>query len=147
MVGNSLTDPYATAAFVMAALMRYEQNQSDCFEMLDWLKGPENLSGFEKSQINERLENKKKFYKVRSFFNGATPDNDYTPTKPLKLKVSTNSYSFTSENWGTLHYTSGGADSQRPVRLRKKPSTGEWFLVEIVFLADIRAPKSDNPWY
>ena len=41
---------------------------------------------------------------------------------------------------------SGGADSPRQIRLRTKPSTGEWFLWEQFILSDIRPPKSADPW-
>ena len=142
---RSLTDPYATAALTIAALMRYEESQSDCFQMLDYLKGPEELSGLEKSFIKERLQGK--FYKVPSFFTGATPGNNYTPEKPYRIRVKSNSYSFQSENWATMYITSGGSDSDRPIKLRRKPSTGEWFLNEITCLADIRTPASADPWY
>ncbi|MBP5617913.1 MAG: hypothetical protein J6X61_02020, partial [Clostridia bacterium] len=57
-----------------------------------------------------------------------------------------NPYSYPDANWATLQLRSAGADSQRPLKLRKKPSTGEWFLNEVTCLADIRAPKSADPW-
>ena len=41
---------------------------------------------------------------------------------------------------------SGGADDPRPVRLRKKPSTGQWFLVDIQYLSDIRVPAAEDKW-
>ena len=143
--GVSLTDPYAVAAMTVAALTCYESNQRACFEMLDYLKGPETMSTLAKQQLADRLRGKQ--YKVYSFFNGATPSNNYTPSKPLTVKVSANPYSFTESGWATLYLTSGGADSPRPVKLRQKASTGEWFLNDITFLADIRTPASDDPWY
>ena len=141
----SFTDPYAVAAMTLAALMRYEASQSDCYEMLNYLKGPEDLSSYEKNFLKERLQGK--FYKVPSFFVGATPGNNYTPEKPYKIRVKTNSYSFQGENWASMQLTSGGSDSDRPLKLRKKPSTGEWFLNEITCLADIRTPANADPWY
>ncbi len=139
-----LTDPYAVAALTVAALARYESSPSDCFAMLNFLKGPEPLSSLEKQQIRERLGGKT--YKARSFFAGATPDNNYTPTQPYKVVVTDNSYSYQSEGWATLYLKSGGADSPRPVKLRKKPSTGQWFLNDIQFLADIRLPAAEDKW-
>ena len=32
------------------------------------------------------------------------------------------------------------------VSLRKKPSTGQWFIWEIFFLSDIRTPAAQDPW-
>ena len=42
--------------------------------------------------------------------------------------------------------TSGGADNPRPIKLRKKPSTGQWFLNDIQCLSDIRVPVAEDPW-
>lgn len=39
----------------------------------------------------------------------------------------------------------GGADSPRPVKLRKK-ADGQWCLWEQYLLTDIRQPKADDPW-
>ncbi len=79
-------------------------------------------------------------------FAGATPDNGYKPTAPYTIEVSDNPYSFNNENWAVLYVKSSGADSVRPVKLRKKPSTGEWFINDIQCLADIRVPKEEDPW-
>ena len=32
------------------------------------------------------------------------------------------------------------------IKLRKKPSTGQWFLNDIQCLSDIRVPASEDPW-
>ena len=85
-------------------------------------------------------------YKARSFFEGATPQNGYQPNTPYKITVIENPYSFDNENWATLYVQSGGADNPRPMKLRKKPSTGQWFLVDIQCLADIRVPVEEDPW-
>ena len=50
------------------------------------------------------------------------------------------------ENWATLWVKSGGGDNMRSVKLRKKPSTGQWFLNDIQCLSDIRVPASEDPW-
>lgn len=140
-----LSTPYATAALTVLALTRYEESPEDCIEMLNFLKGPEEVSTYEKQFIRERL--KDKYYKTFSFFKGTRPDNNYTPTKPYSVTVSSNPYSFDNDGWATLYLTSSGADSPRPVKLRKKPSTGEWFLNEIQFLSDIRLPANQDKWY
>ena len=140
-----MKDPYAVAALTVVALMRYETSMEDCYEMLNYLKGPEDLSTYEKGFLKDRFEGKK-YYKVRSFFAGATPQNDYTPSTPYMIKVRSNRESFVSDGWATLLLFSGGADNPRSVRLRQKKSTGEWFLNEILFLSDIRLPASADPW-
>ena len=140
----ALSTPFQTAALAIAALSCFEQNPETVFEMLDFLKGPAPTSPFEKQFIRERLKGKQ--YKVLSFFHGATPENGYQPAKPYAITVSENPYSYPEENWATLYVTSGGADNPRPIKLRKKPSTGQWFLNELQCLADIRVPVSEDPW-
>jgi len=139
-----MKDPYAVSALTILVLMNYESNLDECIEMLNFLKGPDNISNLEKQQLADRLRGK--FYKVRSFFKGATPENNYTPTRPLKIQISSNPYSFQNENWATMYLHSGGADNPRPVKLRKKPSTGQWFLNDMTFLSDIRVPAEEDPW-
>lgn len=140
----SLDSAFKTTALTILALCRYEADPSAALEMLDFLKGPAEVSTHEKQFIGERLRGKE--YKARSFLTGATPENGYQPTTPYTITVSENPYSFDEENWATLYVTSGGADNPRPIKLRKKPSTGQWFLNDIQCLSDIRVPVAEDPW-
>ena len=140
----ALTDCYAVAALTVVALLRYESDPEACFAMLNFLKGPEPLSNLEKQQIQDRMADKG--YKPRSFFEGATPQNNYTPASPYTIKVVSNTYSFDNQDGATLWLKSGGGDNERPVKLRKKPSTGQWFLNEIQYLGDIRLPVAEDKW-
>lgn len=140
----SLDSAFKTTALTVLVLCRYETDPSAALEMLDFLKGPEQVSTYEKQFIAERL--KGKGYKARSFLAGATPENGYQPTTPYTVTVSENLYSFDNENWATLYVTSSGADDPRPIKLRKKPSTGQWFLNDIQCLSDIRVPVAEDPW-
>ena len=81
----SLDSAFKTAALVMAVLCHYEQNPEACFEMLNFLKGPEQVSGYERQFIGERLRGKT--YIPRSYFNGATPENNYQPTSPYTIAI------------------------------------------------------------
>jgi hypothetical protein len=139
-----LDTAFKTTALTILALSRYESDPQTAYAMLSWLKGPEDFSTSEKSFLQDRLRGKE--YKVRSFFEGATPENDYTPNKPYVISVIENPYSFDNENWATLYVSSGGADNPRNIKLRKKPSTGQWFLNDIQCLSDIRLPKSEDKW-
>jgi hypothetical protein len=143
-----MTDPYAVAALTVAALTRYGESSRDCIEMLNYLKGPEPVSGYQAQFIRERLQGKN--YIPLSYFHGATPQNNYTPSKPYKITVDSNQYSFTTDGsgheWCSLMVTSGGADNPRHIKLRKKGSTGQWFLNDILCLSDIRTPASEDPW-
>jgi hypothetical protein len=139
-----LDTAFKTTALTILALSRYESDPQTAYAMLSWLKGPDDFSTSEKSFLQDRLRGKE--CKVRSFFEGATPENDYTPNKPYVISVIENPYSFDNENWATLYVTSGGADNPRNIKLRKKPSTGQWFLNDIQCLSDIRLPKSEDKW-
>lgn len=139
-----LSSPFKTAALSLVALLMYEKNPETSFAMLDALRGPEPLSAYGKSFIKERLTGKE--YKVKSFFKGATVENGYEPTTPYTITITDNPYSYAEENWATVYVKSAGADSERGIKLRKKPSTGQWFLNELLCLSDIRVPASADPW-
>ena len=140
----SLDSAFKTTALCIAALCNWEKDANATWEMLDFLKGPESVSEREKQFIKDRLYGKQ--YKTLSFFKGATPENGYTPVTPYTITVSENPYSFAEENWATLYVTSGGADAPRPIKLRRKPSTNQWFINDIQCLADIRIPTEEDPW-
>ncbi len=140
----TLDSPYKTAALAIAALCQFEQNERAVYEMLDFLKGPDSLSNLEKQFLRDRLCGKG--YKSFSFFAGVTPSNSYVPTVPYQITISSNPYSFGTENRATLYAQSGGADNPRTIKLRQKVSTGQWFLNEIQCLSDIRIPAAEDPW-
>ena len=141
---TSLDNPFKTAALALLILCTYKINKEVCYEMLNFLRGPEPLLVMDKQFLHDRLQGKE--YKPYSFFNGANVDNGYTPLNPFTITVRQNPYSFTEANYATLWIKSSGADSEREVKLRKKPSTGQWFIRDFVCLADIRVPKELDPW-
>ena len=138
------TDPFETVAQVVAVLCNYKNDVASTIEMLKVLKGPAGVSEFEKQFLHDRLGGKE--YKPYSFFDGATPENNYTPTMPLSITVTDNPYSYQEENYANLFVRSSGADSERSIKLRKKPSTGEWFMIDNFILSDIRIPTEQDPW-
>lgn len=140
----SLDSAFKTTALCIAVLCNYEKDANATWEMLDFLKGPDTVSPYEKQFINERLKGKQ--YKTLSYFKGATPENGYKPEIPYTITVAENPYSFDNENWATLYVQSGGADNPRPVKLRRKPSTNQWFVNDIQCLSDIRIPVEEDPW-
>ena len=140
----TLDSPFKTTALTLLVLMQWETDKEGCYAMLDVLRGPDPLTPFGKQFLRDRLQGKA--YKVSSFFAGATVGNGYKPTMPLTITVSDNPYSYPDDKWATLYVKSAGADSIRPMKLRKKPSTGQWFLNDIQCLSDIRVPAADDPW-
>lgn len=140
----SLDSPYKTTALTLLALLRFEHNPDACYAMLDALRGPDPMSAYAKSFIKERIAGKE--YIVKSFFAGATLENNYTPPIPYTITVSSNPYSFPEENWAAMFVQSAGADGPRQVKLRRKPSTNQWFLNDILCLSNIRVPVARDPW-
>lgn len=140
----ALDTPYKTAALTICALCAYAAREQTGIEMLNFLKGPQPLSPYELSFLRDRFRDGRHI--PFSYFEGATPDNSYTPDKPFTVTVFSNPYSFQNEGWATLHINSGGADSPRQIKLRFKPSEGRWCLSEQMVMVGIRAPKSADPW-
>lgn len=144
-------DVYYVAAMTVAALCNYKDGAEKCHAMINMLKNPaEPMSVYEKQFLRDRLSGKE--YKPYSYLSGTAPQNGYIPAFPAKVQVADNPYSFITEDWATLLLQSSGADSQRQIKLRRKKSTGEWFLVEQFLLADIREPVINeqgaviDPW-
>ena len=138
-------DEYVVAACTVAALLRYAANQSDGKAMLDVLNGPENPANIDLQRMDEKLIGND--YMIRSYFKGASPENDYTPTQPFTVELLEYQNSRDIDNYLYLYVPSGGADNPRQIQLRKKPSTGEWFIwVFQGLLMDIRIPVSEDKW-
>ena len=143
----ALTEPHHAAALSVAALCVYPQNRQAAEEMLHFLQGPRGLTGYDKQFLADRFMDGKD-YVPRSYFAGALPENGYTPKQPYSITFFENPHSRQNiaEGYITLWVRSGGADSPREVKLRNKPSTGQWFLWEQLLLADIRKPAELDEW-
>ena len=139
----ALSTPFQTAAMTVLAFYFYPQNLQLSLDMVNYLRGPRPLSGYDQSFIKDRFRDSD--YVPRSYFEGATPQNDYLPQEPYRVRVSENPYSYQNENYATLHIRSGGADSPRQVQLRLAKD-GRWYLWEQFILVGIRPPESSNPW-
>ncbi len=148
---EDLLDAFKVAGFAVHALCNYNpENPEKFFNMIQYLMGPaQEISNLMKSSIKDRMSQNEKWpYIGKSYFKGATPENDYTPSEPLEIEVNENPYSYTNEGYARLLLKSGGADTERFVTLRKMKD-GRWVLWSdsiIGLLADIRKPESTNPW-
>ena len=142
----ALTVPEEVAALTVAALALYPENPAETEKMLDFLRGPRPLNGIDKQFIRDRFRGKE--YLMRSYLVGSTPENNYTPVQPYRVTGSENTYSRTQffDGYLPLYVACSGADSPRPLKLRNKPSTGQWFLWEQQLLTGIRIPQVADPW-
>lgn len=137
-----LSTPFKTAALTMLVLMNYKNDVQATLDMLNFLKGPEPLPEKEIQFLKDRLVGKE--YVPASFFAGATPENDYTPSMPLTITVHDYAYSYQNAGYTMLMLHSSGADDDRQIQLRSKGD--QWFLWQNFALSDMRIPKSQDKW-
>lgn len=145
----SMKEPFGVAALTILALCAYAENKEVGLEMIDFLNGPEDINGRDRQFLNDRVMDGKGKYLFKSYFEGAKPENNYTVPAPFNINIMECAHSRDNFNEGylTLYIQSGGADSPREVKLRTKPSTGEWFLWSYEGLTlDIRIPVEENKW-
>jgi hypothetical protein len=123
--------------------------------MLNFLRGPGAMKPYDIQFLRDRLQGKG--YKTFSYFEGATAQNNYTPTQPYRVTVFDNPYSWVTEDrsqssggpaqYARLLMQSSGADSTRIIVMRLKPSTNQWFLTDHTqLLPDIRIPAAVDDW-
>lgn len=139
----ALQTPFQTAALTVCALCAYAADKNIGTEMLNWLRGPRPLSPYDTSFLNDRF--REGHHVPFSYFAGATPENDYTPSAPFTITIEAGPYADANAGYKKLHIQSGGADSAREIVLRRK-GDGTWLLWDQFLLAGIRTPKSADPW-
>ena len=140
---SAMATPFDTAALTVLALSVYPDKKELAFTMLDALRGPRPLNNMDKQFIADRFRGKD--YIMRSYFDGSSPENDYRPTEPLTVTISENQISCSEPNFVKLFVACSGADSPRPVQLRKAKD-GKWYVWEQFLLTGIRQPESLDPW-
>ena len=97
--------PFETAAMTVLALCVFPKDRELSIKMLNLLRGPRPLSGMDINFIRDRFMDRKD-YIPRSYFEGATPENDYTPDVPLKIVVRDNPYSYENDGYAKLFASS-----------------------------------------
>ncbi|MBE6160635.1 MAG: hypothetical protein E7158_00235 [Firmicutes bacterium] len=145
------TNPANVAAALIHTFPNYKKDDtSNFYEMLQFLVGEyQPISEMMKQNIKDRMmQNNKIDFIGKSYFKGAIPSNDYTPSVPYEIEVIENDYSDDAEGYKRLFLKSGGADSPRPITLRlaKDGNYYVWSDSFIGLLADIRGLESENPW-
>jgi len=136
--------PEKVCALFLLALDLYTQKREDGLSAIDLLRGPRPMSTMEKQFLRDRLMDKA--YLPLSYFEGAKPENNYQPETPYRLSVYPDPRpQDLEENYMRLYLKSGGADSPRPMVLRKKGE--DWFLWDYPgILMGIRLPAKEDPW-
>lgn len=141
--GFNFNDPKFVAAMFILSLNAFTKDAGKGTEMINLLKGPVDLTAHDTSFLRDRLRGKE--YLPASYMIGAKPDNNYSPEQPYKIEVHDDVRPSSEENYLKLFIASGGADSKRPITLRKKGD--EYFIWEYSsILLSIVKPKSEDPW-
>ena len=141
-------DFFETAALAVLALNVYADFPEESKAMLDYLNGPDAVANRDLQLIQTQFMEGGR-YTVKSYFKGANPQNNYTPSMPYTITIHDNPYSYDTmkDGYVSLYVPSGGADNDRKVTLRTKPSTGEWFIYSWQgLLMGIRPAAETDPW-
>ena len=138
--------PEEVCAGFLCALALYGKDRDASAAAMDLLRGPRPMTPYDAQFLRDRLRGKE--YLPLAYFEGATPENSYTPAKPYVLNVLPDPRPQDIEpGYLRVFLKTAGADSPRPVKRRQKPSTGEWFLWEYSSpLSGIRIPAAQDPW-
>ena len=139
-----LTKPENTCAMLLVALQLYTKDKNAGVEAVNLLRGPRPLSPYDVQFLRDRLLDK--LYLPLAYFDGATPENNYTPSQPLTLQILSDPRpQDMEEGYLRVFLKTAGADSPRPVKLRRKGEN--WYLWEYSsILSGIRIPVKDDPW-
>ena len=133
-------------ALFLCAVRLFDQNRDDGIAAMNILRGPRPMTPYDAQFLRDRLRGKS--YLPLAYFAGATPQNGYCPKAPYVLDVLPDPRpQDVEEGYCRLFIKTTGADSPRPIKLRQKASTGEWFLWEYSSaLSGIRIPVQEDPW-
>ncbi len=139
-----LTSPDDTCAAFLCALSLYIKNKDAGIAAMDILRGPRPMTPYDAQFLRDRLRGKE--YLAMAYFDGATPQNNYTPSLPYVLDVMPDPRpQDIEEGYIRVFLKTTGADSPRPVKLRSKAD--QWFLWEYSSpLSGIRMPAVQDPW-
>ena len=138
--------PEEVCAGFLCALALYLKDKDAGIAAMNLLRGPRPMTPYDAQFLRDRLRGKE--YLPLAYFEGATPENSYTPRVPYVLTVLPDPRPQDMEpGYLRVFLKTAGADSPRPVKLRQKASTGEWFLWEYSSpLSGIRIPAAQDPW-
>ena len=133
------------------------QNPEVCYDMMKVLMNSPTTAGnppfnnFTKDFVRSRMmQNNKWRYIGNAYFEGASPQNGYTPNMPLAITVREYVYApQTSTIYGRplsiekVVIEFAGADTERQLSVYQDPSDGQWYIWSDSyggFLADVKTP-------
>lgn len=138
--------PEHICALFLCALALFDRDKDTGTAAMNLLRGPRPMMPYDAQFLRDRLRGKP--YLPFAYFEGATPENGYQPRAPYRLNVLADPRPQDMEpGYLRVFLKTAGADSLRPMKLRQKASTGQWFLWEYSsILSGIRIPAAQDPW-
>lgn len=113
--------PEEVCACFLCALNLYIKDKDAGVAAMDLLRGPRPMTPYDAQFLRDRLRGKE--YLPLAYFEGAAPENSYTPAQPYVLNVLPDPRPQDMEpGYLRLFLRTAGADSPRPIKLRQKPS-------------------------
>lgn len=139
-----LSRPENTCVMFLCALQLYIKDREAGVAAMNMLRGPRPMTPYDSQFLRDRLRDKA--YLPMAYFEGAIPQNNYTPTQPYVLHVLPDPRPQDIEDgYIRVFLKTAGADSARPVKLRQKG--GLWYLWEYSsILSGIRIPAEYDSW-
>lgn len=140
-----LSKPENTVVMFLCAANLWTIDKTAGEDAINLLSNPKKpMNAYDKQFLRDRLGDK--HYLPKSYFEGATPKNNYTPAQPLTVNVIPDGRPQDVEpGYIRLFVKSGGADSPRYIKLREKEGT--WYLWEYFgLLPGIRVPEAEADW-
>lgn len=136
-------DEKYVAALFLATFVTHLNDSEEAIKMVNVLKGPQPLSDSEISFFNDQMEYKPHLHKA--YFEGATPENNYTPDEPLSVIIYDDKIKPSEEGYIRVFVEIKGADNPRYIKLRQKGD--EWFIWEYYgILMSIKSAAESDPW-
>lgn len=141
-----LETPEKICILFFCALSLFDKDKEAGTAAMDHLRGPRPMTSYDQQFLRDRLRGKS--YLPLAYFEGAVPENGYQPHIPYVLDVLSDPRPQDIEHgYLRVFLKTAGADAPRPIKLRQKGSTGEWFLWEYSsVLSGIRIPAAEDPW-
>lgn len=113
-----LADPYMVAALTVETLDAFAADRDRCFRQLALLRSPQRLLPRDLEGVRQALEHKS--YLPRSYYEGATPENGYTPETPRTVICEESPLAPLDVDILRVNVLCGGDPLPRTVTLRRR---------------------------
>lgn len=150
---------FITIALLICAYKAWTPEDPDtCAEMMRLLMdspvASNTYTAYTKQFVKDRmLQNSKWEYIADAYFDGSTPENGYTPDKPISITLREYPYlPQLSTSYGEEIYVDRvvtdfeGADTERMISVYEDPKDRTWYIFSDTYgglLADVKQPNTD----